>query len=452
MRANVVAELHRDQFSPRDRALLIVLLGAHFPRPQTAGERGAASERYRDLAPDSPDAWYQVGDWNYHFGIASGIADAARRSVNAFEKALDLDSTFTPALEHLPDLYAILGDSAKLRRAIGLLAKTDSGNTLAGQRMISAADLGDSADVRALRADLSRMPPSALYEIMYAARVGRIGIDDGIRAVKALRSKATTPSNASLADLSDMMLESDLGHPGKAVDALVRYGTESGNQQRVLGALFWDWDTTGVDGVTRALEEDARSSANGSFLDRLRAVSDLSVAGEVYATRGDTKALARAIEDLRAINPGNDGTGIGQTRDRYQVVLEAQLGTLTHRPDLRAVLTRLDSVLISEPQGQLVTLGNLVAARAWEAAGDLGRAVAAIRRTNSLSGLSSPLTFHSTILREEGRLAALAGDRELAIRCFQQYLALRSGADPALKAQVDGVRADLQRLEAQRAR
>src|SRR5262249_28843484 len=103
MRANLVAWVHRDQFSPRDRALLEVLLGAHFPRPQSVGERGAASERYRDLAPDSPDAWYQVGDWNYHFGAGSGIADATRRSVNAFEKALDLDSTFTPALEHLPD-------------------------------------------------------------------------------------------------------------------------------------------------------------------------------------------------------------------------------------------------------------------------------------------------------------------------------------------------------------
>jgi tetratricopeptide (TPR) repeat protein len=452
MRANLVAWMHRDQFSPRDRALLVVLLGANFPRPQSAGERGAAAQRYRDLAPDSPDAWYQVGDWNYHFGVGSGIADAARRSVNAFEKSLELDSTFTPSLEHLPDLYAITGDSVKLRRSIALLVKTDSGNTLAGQRMIAAADLGDSTEVRALRADIPRMRPSALFEIMYAARVGRLGIDDGIRSLQVLRSTATTAFDRSQADLSDMVFESDLGHPGKAVEALGRYGTESANAQHVLGALFWDWDTAGVGGMTRALEEDARSSVSGSFSDRLRAVADLSTIGEVYASRGDAKALSRTIDDLRAINPGNDGTGIGQTRDRYQIVLEAQLAALTHRSDLRTVLTRLDSVLVSEPQGQLVTIGNLVAGRGWEAAGDLPRAVAALRRTNSLSGLSSPLTYYSTLLREQGRLGALAGDRDLAIRSYRQYLALRRDADAALRPQVEEVRASLQRLESQRAR
>jgi tetratricopeptide (TPR) repeat protein len=249
-----------------------------------------------------------------------------------------------------------------------------------------------------------------------------------------------------------MMLESDLGHPGKAAEALTRFGTSSANAQRVLAALFWDWDTTGVGGWTRALEEDARSAKNGTFSDRLRAVSDISIAAGYHATQGDTKALSHALDDMRAISSAPDTTGVARIRERYQLVLEAQLATLTHRPDLRALLTRLDSVLTSDPEGQLVTIGNLVAARAWEAAGDLPRAVAALRRTNSLSGLSSPITYHSTILREQGRLAALAGDRDLAIRSYRQYLALRRDADPALRPQVDAVRAELQRLEAQRPR
>ena len=52
----------------------------------------------------------------------------------------------------------------------------------------------------------------------------------------------------------------------------------------------------------------------------------------------------------------------------------------------------------------------------------------------------------SSYLREEGRLAALAGDRAGAIRAFQRYLDLRPDPDPELKPQVDAVRAELARL------
>ena len=50
-------------------------------------------------------------------------------------------------------------------------------------------------------------------------------------------------------------------------------------------------------------------------------------------------------------------------------------------------------------------------------------------------------------LREEGRLAALTGDREGAIRAYRHYLALRNDPEPAVAAQVAAVRAELRRLE-----
>jgi hypothetical protein len=53
------------------------------------------------------------------------------------------------------------------------------------------------------------------------------------------------------------------------------------------------------------------------------------------------------------------------------------------------------------------------------------------------------VTYH----REEGRLAALNGDREGAIRAYRRYLALRSGAEPRLQRQVAQVRAQLEALE-----
>jgi eukaryotic-like serine/threonine-protein kinase len=447
-RANRIGWRLRDRFTPRDRALLVVLLGPNFPKTQTVADRGAAAEHYRELAPDSPDAWYQVGDWNFHFGYGTGVEDASRVAEEAFSRALALDSSFTPALEHLPNVYEATGDSAKLRRAIGLLAAGDSGNNLAGQRMMAAATLGDSGDVRALRAQIPRLPATALYDIVYGATAGFIGLDDADRAMAALKASAVTPYYRSQAALLDMVLQSDLGHPAKAAEALVKAGPST-DAQRVFGVIFWDWDTTGVADLARAVEAHGRAEATGGPRQRLGAIPDLSVAAEYHAWRGDARSFAQTADALRTVVFLADTSGYAGVRDRYQLVLDAQLASMTRRPDVRAVLTRADSVLKSDPDGQLRVLGNLIVARAWEAAGDLPHALAAVRRTESLN---APGYYFTTQLLEEGRLAALAGNRDLAIRSYRRYLALRRDADPALQGQVETVRRELQRLEAQASR
>jgi hypothetical protein len=50
--------------------------------------------------------------------------------------------------------------------------------------------------------------------------------------------------------------------------------------------------------------------------------------------------------------------------------------------------------------------------------------------------------------REEGRLAALAGDTTNAIRAYEYYLNVRDDPDPALQPVVDSVRAELAALVA----
>jgi hypothetical protein len=54
--------------------------------------------------------------------------------------------------------------------------------------------------------------------------------------------------------------------------------------------------------------------------------------------------------------------------------------------------------------------------------------------------------FFATMLRQEGRLADLAGDRHGAIEAYRRYLALRTNPEPALKPQVERVRTELARL------
>jgi hypothetical protein len=51
------------------------------------------------------------------------------------------------------------------------------------------------------------------------------------------------------------------------------------------------------------------------------------------------------------------------------------------------------------------------------------------------------------MLRDEGRLAALVGDRDGAIRAYRLFTALRATAEPTIQPEVRAVRAELVRLE-----
>jgi hypothetical protein len=329
------------------------------------------------------------------------------------------------------------------------LAATDSGNALAGQRMIVAAELGDSAQVQALRATIPHMPIAPLLEIVQGARAGRIGVDDARRALQAARSVALSPFEQTQTIVFEMIFESETGHVHAASDALDKTPGTFNSTERVLSVVFWDWDSTGVGAIAQGVEADARKAMNGTPSDPSRAVIELAVVAEYHAWRGDSDALAKTADVLRRITFSNDTTGRSAERDRYQALLDAQLAAMTHRGDARVLLTRLDSIIRNDPQGALLAVGSIVAARGWEAIGDVPRALAALARADSPS---EPPSFYSTLLREQGRLAALAGNRELAIRSDRQYLALRTDPDPALKPMTERVRADLQRVESQRAR
>ena len=66
-------------------------------------------------------------------------------------------------------------------------------------------------------------------------------------------------------------------------------------------------------------------------------------------------------------------------------------------------------------------------------------AAAARRRLNDVE----PLPRLVLSLRQEGRWAALAGDRAAAIKAYRHYLLWRSAPEPALVPQRDSVQAEL---------
>ena len=105
---------------------------------------------------------------------------------------------------------------------------------------------------------------------------------------------------------------------------------------------------------------------------------------------------------------------------------------------------RLDSLALTGPRVGIPELNmlNLVLAGIWESQGRVDRALAAVRRRRFVGG--GPET--PAMLREEGRLALLAGDTVGAIWAYGQYLRPRGQAEPAVRVLDDVIRAELASL------
>jgi predicted negative regulator of RcsB-dependent stress response len=87
---------------------------------------------------------------------------------------------------------------------------------------------------------------------------------------------------------------------------------------------------------------------------------------------------------------------------------------------------------------------NLILTRLWEAQGNLQRALAAVRRFEYDDPVGA--SYLATRLRTEGRIAAVAGDRDAAVRAYTQYLKLVNRPEPRVQPIVAEVREELAQL------
>ena len=108
--------------APRDSFLLVAdsLDGAASEPLQRAWlalerRRLATLEEATLRYPEDPEIWYQLGEVRWHFGIDLG--GTPLQALEAFDRAIALDSSFGPAYIHpIEDLAPMVGDSARTRR------------------------------------------------------------------------------------------------------------------------------------------------------------------------------------------------------------------------------------------------------------------------------------------------------------------------------------------------
>ncbi|HEX6105894.1 MAG TPA: serine/threonine-protein kinase [Gemmatimonadales bacterium] len=446
--------------SPRDSALLTAdsfRLAAIDAR--TADELVAnVSARVRVLEqlarryPDDPEIWYLLGDLRMHG--TPPLGGMAAPALEAFDRAIALDSGFAPAYEHVLELALELGrteraaeyaraypapyaaglDAASVRLvrmifdsggvrspAVARAVRTATASTLmtAGTEHLRWwPDSAESAVVllrELLRGDhdVSDAPPPAADSLMWRQHLASaLAFRGRLRAAAEVHGRLLTDPTASrFSAMSDPF--HDLALLGRIADSLVRrtyaagLGPESdwdaggsflGLTPRYLGGLLW-WQSRGD---TASIKRFARRAGEATRSTHPRAVLHgryfaAAAAAYLVLARGDSAGAERLFQAL---------------------------------PDMLC--------LTGGCFPEKLTLARLLAARGED------RGAATILGQWSTLGGSRPAAVLAAL--ERGRIAERLGERATALERYRFVIEAWRHADPELEVYVTEARAALTRL------
>jgi len=446
-----LASAGRARLDPRDQALLEATAGPHYPAASSYLEILKAKEKYVALAPDRADAWFELGDGLFHFGAVVGYVDAEARAVDALKRALALYSTYAPAAEHLLLIEAHQGDTGAVRQ-LGqhFLSLNPSSENADGIRWRMAVALGDSASLAAITRRRDTLTPISAHTMASMSQIDAVDLDRAQRIADAAVQNARVQGDkyAALINAHDFAL--NRGRPSAAVVATTRSrevampSARGYLRERVRDALYWDGDSAAAAAAVRELERTAFGPTPEKHGDRVAQIVDLCNVELWRAGHDDARTVTSSVARLRRLSASHDDAGVSAFAQSCATLLDAVAATSSARSDAPAAVARLDSLLRTGPGGFLQDAGNLILARLKEGRGDVRGALAAVRRRETF--LTRPL-YLSTFLREEGRLAALAGENDAAIEAYRHYLTLRAAPEPPLRSEVEYVRDELGKLE-----
>ena len=438
---------YADRLGEIDRAMARALVGSAYPDVRAAKERLDLWAAVVGQAPDRSDAWFLYGDVMLHVGGLAGHRDFMEQGRRAMNRSLQMDSAHMPALVHLIDFALMERDTASLKK-LNVVRTNNRVSLLSHQTLPMYRTLGDSANLRVLRAAMDTMSYGHLYAIALAPMVYGDGMEEAKRATMLMVERATLPEERRDASQAVRTILLNYGMQARASElAQIRMDASFPDDDfafadPVMDALFGDGDT--IQG-RRAVEHLRRFSAGAPQKPRL--AFDCAVDMWDLWHGGSTRALQTA-RALRALpQEGEDSQGAFLCA----LILEATHANLTNSANAAQTLAALDQFLAPGPaaDGGILHVGNIVAARLWERGGDVNAAYRAISRR-----AFHPAFFDhvAVMIGEQARLAALTGDSRRAAQLYVQYLQLRKDADPSLRPKVDAARRELARLTRDRAR
>jgi len=451
-RGRRLAWQHRDRLSQRDRVVLTALVGENPSARRSMAEQLAAWEVGVRLASDRPRAWIELGETLFHWGRVMGLNAPMERAAAAFNRALGLDSSLATPLQHMMEIATLSGDTAEVRRLGTLYVALDPPAEHDGYvRWHMAHILGDSMALREVQMGLDTLADRSLWEIFQIGQWFGFGIEDVVRAQEIRLRNAGSASERRAWLYYGATLAHNRGRPSEAfANRQAAHEVAPINREIdrrfILDALYWNGDSATA---ARAVQERvplADAALSGTAEARAEQLSDICVVEQWRLWHGQAASAPEAVRKLRNFSTTNDASERVAAAHYCAALLEGMAAVVGDRPDARETVARLDSLWQTGVAGLptwLNKLSPLVISRLYEAIGDVPGALAAIRRREFYLRHAQ---YFASYVREEGRLAALVGDREGAIRAYQHYLALRDDPEPSVQPEVDAVRAELATL------
>ncbi len=460
----------RERLSASDQAFLMGVpwVGPDFPLPASYREHIQHAEVAVADFPDSPEHWALLGQLQMLYGGYAAVPDWADRAARALDRAIALDSSYTVAVWARLMVAMLAHDSVATRRFAAVYERLmGSGTEGTTARWASAMVLGDSARASEWRDRFDEFTQQELYQLpLYSIRLG-LPLSDARRVGEILDTRAATERGVGQGGIGAMALAFVEGRVQDGIAEVEGFPDWPGGWVRAFKDVY---------GMSMALFEPEALGAANEIAARVEAAYprvgpipfdfpdyDWPVLHDCHGellrvVQGDTTGTRDAIGRLwNWVGDAPATTPDARLEDLFvHDVLEAPrvfpvcpllLEVMMDGPDR---LDTLDSLLQTGPKSYdnmfvPSVFANLVVARMREAQGDVDGALAAIRRRANFPDPGFLWTLAS-FLREEGRLAAMAGDTTGAIRAYEHYLTMRTNPDPPLQPQRDSVVAELAEL------
>ncbi len=408
---------YRDRLNPQDQLFLSLRLGSRYPKSTPWTVRIADAEHAVQGMPESADAWFNLGDFLFHFGRLADIPEPELRARQAFEQAFQRDSLYGAPVQHLAALTYVAGDTAAQRLWTHRLIALDSaGEGVPGARWNLLQAERNAAGITAFIPGLDSLGAQGPHAILFFGPLDSITITNREVLLRAVHRLAASKAERILMAAEHARYLWNMGRPAEAakwVDTLSTLDRRQAGLLSLLGSWF-----------------------GGGPADT--ALMDAEQLESWRTWRGDAAAGQRLLELWRG-NAAKDS--LDGFPGRAAGLLQAKLAVDRQDPAAARLVDVADSLWRGRQNAS--AWASLELARLYERQGRIDRALRAVRRRWIPMGEPEPAGLAESY-RLEGRLAALADDKVGAIRAYRNYLRMRVDPEPSRVPQLDSVRAELQ--------
>ena len=305
-----------------------------------------------------------LGDAYFHNGSLYGMADADARALDAFKRALALDSlsATNPNAEylmHFSELGLNAGDTGLVRRLLTLAAARDPTGKFAAQHAFSLAEAsGDSAGLARLRAGFGRASFQVLIRVLWENQGRGVRVEDAQRAMDAAWTapsdfSAGAPAPRHLVRVLAHDLALNRGRPRDALAVAERVDLHARGSPRDLITM----PSTGVATPSPRRRRRGRSSRPSRVHGRR---SPIPTSTPTTGTSAPSSSGGWRTRTCGRRPPRSPGSARRQRFERIQApeehqrcadLLDAWHATIARLPDARQRLARVDSLQRAYPVG-----------------------------------------------------------------------------------------------------